>query len=132
MPATIKEPGEGVIRVGSRPVVVQCLTRYHGSDLGYSKEAWLIKAIYDKNGNSLDPVFKTSWTEIAPGIATCNPGENRRYGSNQEVCEHAIRISSEACPVKIIFAFISEYNDYDDYQSYTNKKEVKMLFQRQE
>ncbi len=72
----LDRPKEGVIRVGARPVIVQCLVFYHGSDMGFSKSAWSIRAIYDQKGNSLKPVFESSWQEIAPGIATHNPGIN--------------------------------------------------------
>lgn len=125
----ISEPKEGLFWVGAQPVIVKCPEKYHGSDMGYSKSAWSIQAIYDQNGVLLEPVFELSWTEIAPGIATCDPHFNERWSSGQHVCEQAVRISAEACPVKVVFKYVYEYNDYDGLEGSSNTETVTMLFQ---
>jgi hypothetical protein len=61
-----EEPEEGIIKVGDRPVMVYCPTTYGGGDMGFYKDEWSIKAIYDRNGKRRKPVFNDDWKEIAP------------------------------------------------------------------
>ncbi len=112
------DPSDTLVKVGNRPVVVRCETEYSGSDMGFSKTEWSIKTIVDRNGRRLKPVFKRQWTEIAPGIATRNPGYHRRYYRSEEVCKQAIRISREACPVRVLFYMRDYYEDYEDHENY--------------
>ncbi|MCS6994191.1 MAG: hypothetical protein N2117_01865 [Anaerolineales bacterium] len=126
-----EEPEKGTVELEDLPAIVFCPTYYHGSDSGYSKDSWSIEEIYDCNGNVVEPVFKKKWTEIAPGIATRNPSRNKRWGSDQELCEEAIRIAPEACPVRVVFEYVSTYQDYDDYrESSEGHTIVEMTFQR--
>lgn len=123
----LEEPPEGTYKIGAKPVVIHCIISYHGSDMGYSKDGWKIDAIFDRHGNELEPVFlEETWTEIAPGVATSNPGHNviSGTGSSQEVCKEAISISAKACPLKVVFEAFSEYNDYDDWERCTYRSEA--------
>lgn len=121
----IREPREGVIHVKDKPVIVQCPVTYYGSDMGFGKEGWYIVEIYDRDGNLLDFDVSFSWEEIAPGISACE----RTIGRYKAQTE--IRISPEACPVKVVFEYISEYNDYDGEGSgsLTTQETATMLFQ---
>jgi len=94
------------------PVVVSCPTTYGGGDMGFYKDEWSIKAIYDRDGKRRKPIFVNKG--IAPGIATANwrSTERSRYGD----CKQAIRIERRACPVRVIFKYVSDYSDYDYYE----------------
>lgn len=130
----LKEPPSGEYKVGAKPVVVYCRRLYHGSDLGFSKDGWEIASIFDRDGNKLKPVFeKETWTEIAPGLSTCNPDYGVSFGSFQKFCDEAIAISREACPLRVIFKSISEYNDYDDWEACTaSSRLIKTVFVAEE
>lgn len=126
-----KEPQKGTVELKDQAAIVFCPIYYHGSDMGYSKDGWSIQKIYDQNGKLLKPVFKRTWTEIALGIATRNPHRNKSWRNNQELCEEAIRIAPEACPVRVVFEYVSRYTDYDDYSaSSESTRTVEMIFQR--
>ncbi|GAB4505356.1 MAG: hypothetical protein Fur0043_23510 [Anaerolineales bacterium] len=121
----LKEPPRGEYKVGVKPVVVYCMIHYHGSDSGFSKDGWEIASIFDRDGNRLEPVFsRKAWSEIAPGVATGDPGYNAGSSSFQDICNAAIAISREACPLRVIFKSIGEYNDYDDWEACTASSEV--------
>ncbi len=126
-----ESPQKGTVKLDDLPAVVFCPIYYHGSDMGYSKDGWSIQEIYDRNGKLLEPVFKRSWTEIAPGIATRNPSRNKRWRNDQEVCKESIRIMPEACPVRVVFEHVSTYEDYDDYLASSERTRTEeMVFQR--
>lgn len=128
----LESPEEGVVRVGALPVVVYCPTTYGGSDMGFYKQEWSIEAIYDRDGRPLQPVFGNEWKEIAPGIATANRNQIERR--RDRFCKQAIRIERRACPVRVIFKYVSEYNAYDDYNykecSYYYKDTIETIFKR--
>jgi len=126
-----EEPEEGIIKVGDRPVMVYCPTSYGGGDMGFYKDEWSIKVIYDCDGKRRKPVFNAKWKEIAPGIATANRSrtERSRYGD----CKQAILIERRACPVRVVFRYVSEYNDYDDYEACRyHEKTIETLFEAAE
>lgn len=127
----LKELQKGVVNVGDLPVVVYCPTTYSGSDMGFHKYEWSIKVIYNRNRQHLKPVFDDEWKEIAPGIATANriKTESSRYGN----CKQAIRIERHACPVRVVFRYVHEYNDYDDYKECGYREDtVETIFQAAE
>jgi len=126
-----EEPEEGVIEVGDLPVMVYCPTTYGGGDMGFYKDEWSIKVIYDRDGKRRKSVFNAKWKEIAPGIATANRSrtERNRYGD----CKQAILIERHACPVRVIFRYVSDYNDYDDYEACRHhEKTIETIFQAAE
>ncbi len=126
----LREPPKGEYKVGAKPVVIYCMTYYSGDSSAFSKDRWEIVSIFDREGNPLKPVFeRETWTEIAPGLTTGDPGYNTGSRSLQSICNQAIAISREACPLRVIFKSISEYNDYDDWEARTaSSRVIKTVF----
>lgn len=123
-----ERPEKGIVQLDDQPAIVSCPTYYHGSDMGYCKYVWSTREVYDRDGNLLKPVFEKTWTEIARGIATFNPATGERILDSQEQCDQAIRIPPEACPVRVVFEYLSRYTDYDSGGS-EHTEQIEMIFE---
>lgn len=109
-------------KVSDDCLVVQCDVHYRGKTNSYIKDHAGILMIVDKNGQVLDGVWHKDWTEIAPGIETCEIRKGTRSGNIEYWTMESIRIQRAACPVHIQFYRSYEYIDYDGVYSRSDSR----------
>ena len=69
----------------------------------YSGHGTEIERILDREGQTVEAVWNSTWTEIVPGIGTRREAERR-----------CVQIFRQACPVRILFRSWIEYVSYTD------------------